>query len=348
MHPLLGYRRRMGLYLLAWVPVTALLAGLLHAGAGADWFHAVGLALPLALVFAFGSLSQWYICRVLPLGSTLSSALAAQLATAVAAGGLWALLAQGLALSFGWRVHAAAMVWILGGLLSLLSAAGYYLLMAIERAGESERQALAAVGLAREAELRALKSQINPHFLFNSLNSISALTSADAGRARQMCVLLGDFLRRTLALSGRDERALVPLREELDLIAAFLAVEQVRFGERLEVAHQIEEGVLDLKLPPLLLQPLVENAVVHGIAPRIEGGRITIAAKRVGGEMRLQVRNPVDQESVGRGSSGVGLANVRGRLQALFAGSASLAVERTSDSFCATLVLPALLPEVAP
>ena len=328
------------LYLLAWMPVTALLAGLLHAGAGAGWLQATGLALPLALVFAFGSLSQWYICRVLPLGSTLSAALAAQLATAVAAGGLWAALAQGLALSFGWTIHAAAMVWILGGLLSLLSAAGYYLVMAIERAGASERQALAAASLAREAELRALKAQINPHFLFNSLNSISALTSADAGRAREMCVLLGDFLRRTLALGGRDERALVPLREELDLIAAYLAVEQVRFGERLEVRRQIEADTLELKLPPLLLQPLVENAVVHGIAPRLEGGRITIEATRASGRMHLRVRNPVDEDAIARGGNGVGLANVRGRLQALFDGAASLAVERTADTFSATLLLP--------
>src|SRR5260370_2632838 len=112
--------------------------------------------------------------------------------------------------------------------------------------------------LAREAELKALKAQIDPHFLFNSLHSISALTAVDAGRARDMCIRLSDFLRNSLRLG---ERTTIPFSEELALARTYLEVEQVRFGQRLRVAQDIEEAYCDCDVPPLLLQPLVENSI---------------------------------------------------------------------------------------
>ncbi|MGH9393280.1 MAG: sensor histidine kinase [Terriglobales bacterium] len=344
MHPLLGHRHRLAVYLLAWIPLAALLAYLLHATAAMAVPAAIELAIPLALVYAFACVPVWYICRVFPLAANLGQLLATQVAAAAIAGGLWAALAKLLVLSLNLAADPIPVVWSMGGLLFLLAAAGYYLAIAAERAGEADRRALAARNLAREAELRALKAQINPHFLFNSLNSISALTSTDPGRAREMCVLLGDFLRRTLALGGRDERALIAVGDELALVNAFIAVEQIRFGDRLKFDIHVEDGARHLLLPPLLLQPLVENAVVHGIAPRLQGGCIGFEAWREAGQLRLRITNPVDEDAGARGAAGLGLANVRGRLQALFGAAASLQIVRGPADFTITLSLPEVAP----
>lgn len=215
MHPLLAKPSRLTWYLLAWVPVGGLFWIFLDVGSAWAAATLTALAAVLALLCAFACLPVWYTCRALPLAPRPGRALAAHLIAALVAGGALALLAAALLAAspqvlFTNPELAKILFACAGVLLYLLNAAGYYLVLGTEAAGH-------AVTLAREAELRALKAQINPHFLFNSLNSISALTSTNPSRARDMCVQLGDFLRRTLALGGRGDRALVPLAEELEL-----------------------------------------------------------------------------------------------------------------------------------
>ena len=169
--------------------------------------------------------------------------------------------------------------------------------------------------LAQDAELRALRAQLNPHFLFNSLNSISALTTLDPARARTMCILLSDFLRGSLKLG---EQRMVPLAEEVDLLKAYLAIEQIRFGARLQVAWEIEPEVLGEWIPALLLQPLVENAIKHGIAGLTEGGVVRVCARAEGGTLEIKVENPVDPDMPPAQGLGLGLRQVRSRLQLRF------------------------------
>jgi LytS/YehU family sensor histidine kinase len=154
--------------------------------------------------------------------------------------------------------------------------------------------------------------QINPHFLFNSLNSIAALATADGERARQMCIRLSDFLRTSLALGDRES---IPLAEELALARRYLDVEQVRFGERLRVSEDIGPGCEECGMPALLLQPLVENAVKHGVAGMIDGGTVRLAVSRAGDEVVIEVQNAFDEDSVPAARLGVGLAHVRRRLE---------------------------------
>jgi LytS/YehU family sensor histidine kinase len=196
--------------------------------------------------------------------------------------------------------------------------------------------------LARDAELKALKAQINPHFLFNSLNSISALTSIDSSKAREMCILLADFLRMTL---GLGEKALVPLREELDLLERFLAIEKVRFGERLHVENHIEPQAQSCLLPPLLLQPLVENAIIHGIAGLPNGGTVRISAECSETQLRLSVDNSVDPDAPAPRKGGLGLANVRQRLEARYGKDATLRASAEEELFRVTISLPAEMSE---
>ena len=167
----------------------------------------------------------------------------------------------------------------------------------------------------RDAELRALKAQINPHFLFNSLNSITALTTSDPDRAREMCIRLSDFLRNTLGLGERES---VAWHEELDLAQAYLDVEQVRFGSRLHVEVHVDQACADCLVPPLVLQPLIENAVKHGIATLVDGGTIRVESRVRDGRLEVSVENGFDPESPAPRRHGLGLRNVRTRLETRF------------------------------
>jgi LytS/YehU family sensor histidine kinase len=192
--------------------------------------------------------------------------------------------------------------------------------------------------LAVSAQLAALRAQVNPHFLFNSLNSINALIAARPEEARRLCVRLADFLRRSLTVGSRET---IPLAEELELAEQLLAIEKVRFGDRLCHEVRADDAARACPVPPLLLQPLVENAVTHGIAQLLEGGRISIAAERRQDELLLVVENPRDPDSPGRKGAGIGLSNVKRRLMALHSDAASLRVVPQADSFRVELRLPA-------
>jgi hypothetical protein len=191
---------------------------------------------------------------------------------------------------------------------------------------------------SREAELRALRAQIHPHFLFNALNSINALVTAQPEEARRLCLLLADFLRRSLTLGSRDR---VQLSEELALAEDLLAIEQVRFGARLRVERQVEEAARGCLVPPLLLQPLVENAVTHGIAQCLDGGTVRIEAGMRGERLRVAIRNPRDPEAVARKGTGIGVQNVLRRLEALYGREADLRLRAEGESFSVELELPA-------
>jgi len=213
----------------------------------------------------------------------------------------------------------------------------HYVIIGFERSNESERQTFELRLLAQDAELRALRAQIDPHFLFNSLNSISALTTNDPAKARTMTLMLADFFRKSLDLGARSN---IPLNDELALISEFLTIEQVRFGARLKVEQDIKEECQKVMVPPLILQPLVENAVRHGIAHLVDGGTIRIHCERRGDRLVIQIENPIDLDRPRRKGSGLGLKNVRSRLDALYGNESRLDVEETNDYFQIKLSFP--------
>jgi sensor histidine kinase YesM len=350
MHPILSRLNRLGLYLLAWIPIAALLAYLMAATGGMTEREAVSLSLPLCLLYAFVCLSAWYSCRAIPSGSsTIGKLLEVHVAAALVASGLWILCAEFLAYVFsemslfqGLTDRLSRTIPILFGtgvILYLFSVCFYYVLLAVETSREAEARAMEARVFARDAELRALKAQVNPHFLFNSLNSISALTASDAAKAREMCVLLGDFLRRTL---GLGEKSRIPLAEEMSLIHAFLAVEKIRFGARFQMEENITQEAQEMDVPPLLLQPLVENAVTHGIANLVEGGWVRLDACCQNGVLCIVVENSFDPNAPPRRQkNGMGLLNVRQRLEARYGDRSSFSVKTEGDHFSVSIALPA-------
>jgi LytS/YehU family sensor histidine kinase len=225
-------------------------------------------------------------------------------------------------------------------MLFLLVLSVHYVAFAIEAFKTAERQQLELQVLTRDAELRALRAQVNPHFLYNSLNSISALTGSDPAAARRMCLLLAEFLRMTLRVSTQER---IALSEELTLVDRFLGIEQVRFGERLRVERSIDESALDCQVPPLVLQPLLENAVGHGIAGLIDGGTIRLDVARRGDRLAIAVENPRDPDAMPRARGGVGLENVRKRLAVVFGGTARIDAVASATGFRVALDLPSNL-----
>jgi two-component system sensor histidine kinase AlgZ len=340
-------RRGAALYLLAWLLLALVLAGLVVASTGAAWADAVWLAIPVMMVYAFATgFSAYYLCRAYPLAQKNPLAIAAVFGvTAVFAGALLTALAVGWnATTHGVELSAPAqaLMFGLGVILYGLSAVAHYLAIELERARLAERRELESQLMAQEAQLRMLRTQIDPHFLFNSLNSISALTSLDPAAARQMTLQLADFFRHSLSLEPQRK---VTLDAETALLRDFLAIEQVRFGARLRVEHDIADQARACLLPPMLLQPLVENALKHGIGNLTDGGTLRIAAVRAASILHVRIENDVDDDQSAPRAGGIGLANVRQRLAAEYGHRASLHCARSERRFIAQLALPA---ETAP
>ncbi len=228
--------------------------------------------------------------------------------------GVWSEAGAACEVVLARRVHQTW--WFRGLALLLLAAAGVALHRGrVRRLEVRERLRTALV----EAQLDALQFQLRPHFLFNTLNSILPLVGKDPDRARQMVVRLGDLLRLSLR---SEENPLVTLDEEIAILEKYLSIEQVRFRDRLEVSIAVDPAVSAAKVPSFLLQPLVENAIKHGLGGRAGRGRIAVTAREETGELALTVRDngPGPRTSTVDTTGGIGLANTRRRLEALYPG----------------------------
>jgi sensor histidine kinase YesM len=333
-----------------WLPAVPVafgiaLATFLHAAAALDWIDAIVFAVPMGLLLGAIALSSGYFSRALPLARTPLTAILTVVTAAIITAALWSAVGRFWwhALAAGGLVSAAEPPPFLFALLVGLGALGYLLAVttssvtrALEDSAAAARRALELQIGQRDAELRALRAQVDPHFLFNSLHAIGGLIGADPARARLMCQLLGDFLRESLTVGSAPA---IALEREVALANQYLQIEQVRFGSRLEVSAHVPPDAAGVCVPPLILQPLVENAVRHGVATTLEGGRVAIDARRAGSRMVVSVSNPRDRTAARRGT-GFGLDLVRRRLEAAFGDRAGLTIEPGNDSYRVLITLP--------
>ncbi len=200
------------------------------------------------------------------------------------------------------------------------------------RAAELEKQ-------LAQAQLQALQMQLNPHFLFNTLHAISSLMHKDVEAADRMIAQLGDLLRYTLESTNTQE---VPLKQELDFLERYLEIEQTRFGDRLTVRMEIAPDTLEASVPNLILQPLVENAIHHGVAPHAKPGKIELHARRENETLRLEVTdNGTGLQDTKSSGMGIGLSNTRARLQQLYGAAHQLELQNgPSGGLCVRVTIP--------
>jgi two-component system LytT family sensor kinase len=213
----------------------------------------------------------------------------------------------------------------------------YYLIINYQNVKDKTTREAELKALIRESELNSLKSQINPHFLFNSLNSISSLTMISPEKAQEMIIKLSEFLR--YSLSNKDEK-LTALKDEIINITRYLDIEKVRFGKRLHIVNKIDEKCFDHKLPGLILQPLVENAVKYGVYESIDQTDIELSCTCSERNLRVTIRNQFDPEFHLKKGAGIGIQNIRSRLRIMYGRDDLLSLVKSGNIFEVTVVFP--------
>ena len=262
-----------------------------------NWYRALGLHIVSALFF-----SELHI-----------------LAVELLRRGMAVYLERRIAMSFGWRVRMAMIQYADWEMMTYWAIV--FLALALTYHRQAQERALAAARLETklvETQLQTLQSQLHPHFLFNTLHAISALMHSNVDEADRMLSRLGELLRMTLDHVGQQE---VALKDELDFLERYLQIEQTRFRDRLTVKFDVQPETLDAQVPWMVLQPLVENAIKHGIGPQSVGGVIEIVARRDDGRLTLEVRDNgvgLSQDALHALQSGIGLSTTRARLHHLF------------------------------
>ncbi len=345
-HPVLQNRVRLIVWWLIWLFLAGGQSLLFYFAFGS--FSNIGVidSLLSLLIYSGIALSLWYPFSFFNSSKTSVAVLIGNLvASGAFAVTLWVLITKFIMQSvlpegnnymaywdatFSYRIGTGVFIY---GLIILT----YYLFISLTNLSEKNAKEARLESLVKETELKMLRSQINPHFLFNSLNSISSLTVTDPEKARTMVVKLSDFMR--YALSRKDEQP-VSLKSELENLRLYLEIEKVRFGDKLTTEENIETNCLDFKLPVMLLQPLYENAVKHGVYESTETVRIITDAKIKDGFLEITIKNNYDTVPALRKGTGTGLLNVTRRLELFYGKRASMKTTKENNIYTVTLYIP--------
>jgi two-component system LytT family sensor kinase len=345
-HPVLGNRVRHIVWWLVWL--------FLGLGQSFIYYFAYGSFLQISIpdglisicIYSGISLMLWYPFRYFNHTVTKQGVLISNLvASGVITVALWVIVTKLLITgifphennysafwdsTFPYRIGTGVFIY---GLVILT----YYLFVSLNNLAEKNVREVRLESLVRETELKMLRSQINPHFLFNSLNSISSLTITDPEKARIMVVKLSEFMR--YALSRKDEQP-VTLQSELDNLSLYLDIEKVRFGNKLTTEESVNEECRSVLLPVLLLQPLYENAVKHGVYESTESVKIITKAEIRNGYLEIVISNNFDPQSAPVKGTGTGLINVSRRLELFYGNKGSVITKKEDGIFTAQIFIP--------
>jgi two-component system LytT family sensor kinase len=313
-----------------------------------SWGESALLIVPPLAVQLFICLSLWYICRVIRLDRRYPfKRLAIHILALAIINGVWLFLilvySQVLDLVFKTTIWVDLFVQSvpiflgLGVSLYFIWVLVYYLILANEEIRVSEQEVLKQRLFASQAELRALKATIHPHFLFNSLNMIGPLIRQSPRQARVFVSQLTDFLLYSLQYGKRQR---VTVQDELDHIGNYLAIEEVRLGERLKLALHAEPTVLRCSILPLTLLPLVENAVKHGIGQCLEGGTLSISIRPDSDFLWVEIKNPIEKPVRPVRGDGLGLETLKKRIEVYYGPAGRVTVDRGEETFNVKLRLP--------
>ena len=345
-HPITGNRRSILIYSLVWLMVAAT-QGLLYLYVFNFSISVVVTdSLLSSLLFGFMGLLAWYPTRYIPFHrQSPFYSISAHVVAGVVVMGSWVLLSIGvLNAIFSTQVEYIeflnqTVAWraMLGGLIYLVLVLIYYLVSNNQKLQERSQQEERLKGMVRDAELNMLKSQINPHFLFNSLNSISSLTMSNPEEAREMIIRLSDFLRYSLK---HRENEYVPLGEELGRMKDYLAIEKVRFGEKLLYEFDVDKACEEFPVPTMIFQPLFENAIRHSVYESVDPVSIKFSCVPDEGHMKAVISNDFDPAIPTRKGTGVGLQNVRQRIALAYKEKGTVQWSGNDGVFSVTILFP--------
>ncbi len=341
--------RNWALYFGAWVPVGAIYASLIGRGRAMSMASLINVGLEYALLPALLGIVVWWLTGVIRWPARRPGIFfTIQLLLAIAYSVIWlALIVASIAVFTGlsaaltivrtfasWQLMSG--VWMYG-----ITAGLAYTIRVTRALREREASAARAEAARAGAELSALRGQLNPHFLFNTLHTVTALVRRDPQMAEAALEQFAEMLRYVLDVNRADQED-VSLADELQFLRNYLSLEQLRLGDRLRVVEEIDSETLDCLIPSLTLQPLVENAVKYAVAPRVEGGTVVVSATREDSSLVLRVSDDgPGTSSSAAGGAGVGLRAVRQRLEARYPGKSSFEVSSAPDTgFAVRLSLP--------
>jgi len=346
-HPLLESRSRLLIWWLAWLMLAAGQSLLIYIAYGGKADAAIADGLFSMLFFGLLGLAIWFPVKyMLRNDNELYSSIVNIILTGSVTIVIWLLVPRLIVRAFVSEKVDYEIFWhsslvfraTAGILIYSVTVLVYYLFLSATRLAEKAKRQAQLEAQVREGELKMLRSQINPHFLFNSLNSVSSLTVTDPLKAREMIVKLSDFMR--YSLSSRNEQP-VTLQTEMESLRLYLQIEKVRFGERLVIEEDVDGECLPALLPGMLLQPLYENAVKHGVYESTEEVTIRTSVKKENDNVVITVSNNIDTEAVvTKKGAGIGLKNVGSRLELFFGETAELNITRTEECFTVTVRFP--------
>jgi two-component system LytT family sensor kinase len=345
-HPVLQNRVRLIVWWLVWL--------FLGLGQSLLFYFAYGSFIQISIpdiilsltIYSGIALALWYPFRFFNTSVSRPSVLITNLvASGVISVGLWIIITKYLMLlilpdnsdyqtywkaTFPYRIGTGVFIY---GLIILT----YYLFVSLSNLAEKNAREARLESLVKETELKMLRSQINPHFLFNSLNSISSLTITDPEKARTMVIKLSEFMR--YALSRKDEQP-VSFESELKNLRLYLDIEKVRFGNRLITDENVSKDCLETPIPVMLLQPLYENAVKHGVYESTENVKISTNAEINNGFLEIKISNNYDPGSVPISGTGTGLLNVARRLELYYGSKGFMNTKKENGFFIVKILIP--------
>ncbi len=346
-HPVFSYTRSLYIYLSAWAMVAIAQALFLVFYKDLSLTAAITDSVVYNVVMALLGLSLWYPVVYTQRKETASRILINNILSGMVLVALWigvsSLISNALLSSDSGYISISGRIIpfriLTGSFLLLILLAMYHLFIFYRNLEEQKFKEETLKKQVKESELKALKAQLNPHFLFNSLNSISSLTITDADGARVMLNQLSDFLRFSLQKSNAD---LITLREELQNMNRYLEIEKVRFGERLVCETESDPKSLNMKLPAMILQPLYENAIKHGLYESIEPITIRTFCHINNGVLAISIVNNFDPEAVTAKGEGIGVENVSNTLRNIYNQEHLLTTNRENNHFEVSLSIPQL------
>ena len=345
-NPIISSRRNIYFYFLFWLVVILINFLLLNLALKLDAATSISDSLVFNLILSGLGLSFWYSTRYIPFENTafyriiINHIIGAGFISAIwlLSGYLIMKSLPGFDSSYeNFFITTIPWRFLIGVLIYFVITSFYYLIIYYSGFQERKLHESELRNLVTQAELKSLKFQINPHFIFNSLNSMSALTTIDPEKARGMILKLAEFLRYTLA---NNEQQKNKLRAELKNIKLYLEIEKIRFEDKFDYLEEVSDECLEAEVPNMLLQPLFENAIKHAVYESLEIVRVRLKCGSENGYLKIEVENTYDPETKSKKGTGVGLKNIQERLKLIYGQENLMQIVKDNGVFRVLLFVP--------